>query len=479
MRYFVTLGLFLFTFKGVCQEKPNIIFILIDDQRYDFLSFLDHPWIETPHIDELARRSIYFDQAFVTTSLCSPSRASIVTGMYAHTHGVMDNDTPLPPGLPSFPSELQSNGYHTAFIGKWHMGGNSDAPRAGFDHWVSFRGQGPYNDPELNIDGTRKQYVGYTPDILTDHAIDYIKNRAQFEQPYCLFLSHKSIHEDFTPAPRHEGRYRHQNIPLEGPDLSAGLPDWTCKQIKSWHGSQRAFSNSNYGSYQRFFQRYSECMLGVDESVGALSAQLKELGALDSTVIIYFSDNGYMMGEKGLIDKRVMYDESIRVPAFIHWPAKIPPSRSQNFFLNIDIAPTILDIAGVSQSADMHGESILPVILGTQAEWRNDFLYEYFIDPNAVQTPTTFGVRTHQWSYMTYEGVWDIYELYDLQSDPRQHVNLLGEVSFGWGYGPFLKFVKAQKPNLYPKVEKLDKRLTELLSDSGGSRNPNWVDKDD
>ena len=193
-------------------HRPDIIFILIDDQRHDFLSFRGHPWIETPNIDRLAENSLYFDHAYVTTSLCSPSRASIVTGQYAHAHRVLDNDTPVPSGIPTFPEALQKGGYRTGFVGKWHMGGSNDMPRPGFDYWASFKGQGPYTDPEMNIDGERIQYTGYTPDILTQLSTAFIEAESDMAEPYFLFLSHKSIHEPFTPASRHVGAicsYRH------------------------------------------------------------------------------------------------------------------------------------------------------------------------------------------------------------------------------------------------------------------------------
>ncbi|MBK1876881.1 sulfatase family protein [Pelagicoccus mobilis] len=462
------------------SERPNIVFILIDDQRYDFLSFLDHPWIETPRIDELASHGMYFDQAFVTTSLCSPSRASIVTGVYAHTHGVIDNDTPVPENLDTFPKELQKGGYHTGFVGKWHMGGSNDMPRPGFDYWASFRGQGPYNDPEMNIDGEVYQKKGYTPDVLTDLAVEFIEEQTQSDKPYFLYLSHKSIHEDFTPARRHAGRYSDLEIPLpesfgNSEANYAGKPDWLKKQRVSWHGAERDYGILDYGSFDRFFQLYSECMLGVDESVGRIADTLERLGELDNTVIIYFSDNGYLIGEHGLIDKRVMYEESIRVPAFIHWPSKIKEaSVNSEFVLNVDLGPTILDIAGIGTPESMHGESFLPLIEGESDGWRQDFVYEYFIDPNAVQTPTIFGLRTKDYSYMTYHGVWDLFELYDMQKDPNQRNNLLGEVDYGWGYGGFLKYTRQQLPEVYPTVKRLDNRLTELMEELGGSRNPSW-----
>ncbi len=461
-------------------KKPNIVFILIDDQRYDFLSFKNHPWIKTPNIDQLASRSVYFDRAFVTTSLCSPSRASIVTGQYAHAHRVMDNDTAIPAEMPTFPVELSKHGYHTGFIGKWHMGGNNDNPRPGFDYWASFKGQGPYANPVMNIDGERFSKTGYTPDILTDLSVEFIKEQQKQGTPYCLFLSHKSIHEPFTPAPRHQGAFSHLKIPR--PDSYAdteknyqGKPDWLRRQRRSWHGAERDYSIQDYGSFDRFFQLYSECMLGVDESVGRIVDTLKELDQLDDTVILYFSDNGYLMGEHGLIDKRVMHEESIRVPCFVHWPAAIQTPRVLNHFvLNIDIGPTLLDIAGITAPESMHGRSFLPLIKGESIPWREAFVYEYFVDPNAVQTPTIFGLRTQRYSYMTYHGVWDRYELYDMIEDPDQRENLLGEVPFGQNYGTFLRHVQRFDPTLFKQVKPLDDQLTELLIATGGKRQPSW-----
>jgi N-acetylglucosamine-6-sulfatase len=468
--------------SNVDGSQPNIVFILIDDQRYDFLGFKDHPWIETPNIDRLAENSIYLDRAFVTTSLCSPSRASILTGQYAHTHRVIDNDTPLPADTPTFPQILRQGGYTTGFIGKWHMGGADDMPRPGFDTWASFRGQGPYFDPVMNLDGKRVPFEGYTPDILTDLAVKFIQDQAGNDQPYCLYLSHKSIHENFAPAPRHEGRYADLLIPrpesywARAENLE-GKPEWLKRQRHSWHGAGRDYRIQDYGNFENFFQRYSECMLGVDESVGRVVKALEELGQLEDTVIIYYSDNGYLMGEHGLIDKRVMHEESIRVPAFVHWPARLKQPRIlRDFVLTVDLGPTILDIAGLEIPETMHGQSFLPLLLGRRIAWRDAFVYEYFIDPNAVQTPTIFGLRTHNYSYMTYHGVWDLWELYDMKADPAQRNNLIGSVDYGWGYGTILRYIQRQLPEVWPTVRKLDQRLTEELEKTGGSRVPKWTD---
>lgn len=465
------------------QERPNIIFFLIDDQRYDHLSMLGHPFIETPNIDKLAKGGVYFDEAFVTTSLCSPSRASIVTGQYAHKHDVIDNDTDLNPTTPTYPKELKKAGYRTGFVGKWHMGHGTDERRQDFDYWVSFKGQGRYIDPELNVDGERKVIEGHMTDVLTDLAVDYIKEQNNSDQPWFLCLSHKAVHENFTPTERHHKTYINQKItyPKSYADTEEnyeGKPNWLIKQRKSWHGAERDYVNIDKvegDDLARMTQIYAECMLGVDESIGKVVNTLKELGKFENTVIIYMSDNGYLLGEHGLIDKRVMYEESIRVPAFFHWGEKIKQgSRSSEFVLNIDIAPTILDIAGIEIPETMHGKSFLPLVLGEDVDWRQAFIYEYFVDHAAVMTPTIFGLRTKQYSYMTYHGVWDNYELYDVQKDPEQMHNLLGDVVYGQGYGPFTRHAINQLPEFAPIIRKLDNRLNELLEQTDGQRRPVW-----
>lgn len=469
--------------KEADNNRPNIIFFLVDDQRYDILSMLDHPFIETPNIDKIAGQSVYFKEAFVTTSLCSPSRASLVTGQYAHKHDVIDNDSDLDPSTPTYPKELQKAGYTTGFVGKWHMGEASDTRRPGFDYWVSFEGQGKYINPKLNVDGERKNIEGHMSDVLTDLAVGYINEQATSDNPFFLCLSHKAVHENFTPTKRHHKKYINEKIKLpysydDTDENYKGKPKWLREQRKSWHGAERDYVNIDRvegDDLERLIQLYAECMLGVDDSLGKLVQTLEDLGELDNTVIIYMSDNGYLLGEHGLIDKRVMYEESIRVPAFLHWGAKIKEGRiNDEFVLNIDVAPTILDIAGVEKPSSMHGTSFLPLALGENIDWRQDFLYEYFVDHMAVQTPTIYGLRTKKYSYMTYHGVWDTYELYDMVDDPTQSNNLLGDVVYGQGYGNFLRHAARQLPELAPTLRKLDKRINELLEETDGQRRPKW-----
>lgn len=302
-------------------------------------------------------------------------------------------------------------------------------------------------------------------DILTDFAVDYIKKSVNEGKPYFLYLSHKAVHENFTPAQRHKDYYKGLVVPrpetfADTEENYRGKPNWLKRQRNSWHGAERDFYKTGYGNFDNFYQKYSEAMLAVDESVGEITKTLTDLGEIENTIIIYYSDNGYMMGEHGLIDKRVMYEESIRVPAFVYWPKMISkPERREEMILNIDLAPTLIELAGGSIPSSMHGKSFAKIIKGEPIPWRKEFLYEYFCDPNAVQTPTIKGLRTDKYSYMTYEGVWDSPELYDLENDPKQKHNLLGHIVWGQQYGPFLKFLNIQDHKLYEIVKELDDKL--------------------
>ncbi len=413
------------------QKKRNIIFIFIDDMRFDSMSNMNHPFLETPNLDRLAANGMKFNNAFVTTSLCSPSRASVLTGQYAHVHGVMNNSTPVPAGTPTFPVELQKNGYETAYIGKWHMGGSSDDPRPGFDHWVSFRGQGRYYNPTLNINGERNDYEGYTTDMLTDYAVDYIKR--DHTKPYYMCLSHKAVHAEFFPAERHKDKY--SDVEIQFPDSMAdtkenyeGKPNWVRRQRHSWHGVDYMYHDFTY--FDQFILDYNRTMLAVDDSVGRVLDTLEETGQLEDTLVLFMSDNGFLHGEHGLIDKRCMYEESIRVPLIAHCPEMIKPNQeTDRIGLNIDICPTILDAAGAPIPESVQGESFLPILRGEDVNWREAMLYEYFWEAAFPQTPTVMGVRTENEKFMHYHGVFDLDEVYDLSNDPKEMNNLISDAS--------------------------------------------------
>lgn len=461
----------------------NVIFILSDDHRFDFMGFTGKvPWLETPNMDRLAKEGAYFPNTFVTTSLCSPSRASILTGQFSHTHTVVDNGAPAPEELIYFPQYLQEVGYQTSFFGKWHMGGEDDDPRPGFDHWESFKGQGVYYNPTLNINGERKSYEDstYITDLLTEHALDWLKERDK-EKPFFMYLSHKAVHAEFMPAKRHAGKYENEKIvlppsfftsaqPVKGKSNPYGqrnytgttnqvedkvdypqgflneraqkadefekpasgeeyygearMPDWQKMQRESWHGVDYMYHGDM--DFETFYKRYCETLLGVDESVGAVLEYLDEENLDESTLVIYMGDNGFSFGEHGLIDKRHFYEESVKVPFLVRYPEVLEGNQViDKMIQNIDVAPTILELAGVQKPEQMQGRSIMPILKGEDVKWRDRIFYEYYWENAFPQTPTMHGVRTDRYKLIRYHGVWDTNEFYDLQEDPYEMHNLI------------------------------------------------------
>ncbi|MEM7107285.1 MAG: sulfatase-like hydrolase/transferase, partial [Bacteroidota bacterium] len=309
------------------DRKKNVIFILSDDHRYDFMGFTGKvPELQTPNMDRLASEGVHFPNAFVTTSLCSPSRASILTGLYSHAHKVVDNQSVAPDDLILFPQYLQQVGYKTGFFGKWHMGSEDDNPQPGFDHWESFKGQGVYYDPVLNINGTQTKYSDstYISDLLTQHAVDWMERQADGEQPFFMYLSHKAVHAEFLAAKRHSGKYDSLQVtypssfkvsdqPVKGKNPAGKpwrgdayygegrIPDWQKMQRESWHGVDYMYHGDM--TFNDFYRSYCETLLGVDESIGAVLDFLDERGLASSTLVIYMGDNGFAFGEHGLIDK--------------------------------------------------------------------------------------------------------------------------------------------------------------------------------
>jgi N-acetylglucosamine-6-sulfatase len=439
-------------------KQRNVVFILSDDHRYDAMGFMGHPFLETPHMDSIAKNGVHLKNAFVTTSLCSPSRASILTGLYTHKHRVIDNNRLVPDGTRFFPEWLQKAGYSTAYIGKWHMGGDTDEPRPGFDHWVSFRGQGHYLAPgpnyTLNVNGERAKQKGYITDELTDYAVDWLEEQKAGEKPFFMYLSHKAVHANFTPAKRHEGRY--EDAPFEKPSSEAlsdenyeGKPRWLRDQRNSWHGVDFPYHSSL--DVERYYKRYCESLLAVDDSVGRVVAQLKKMGIHDETMVIYMGDNGFMFGEHGLIDKRVAYETSIRVPMMMQCPELFGGGRVvDQMVANIDIGPTIMQACGLKRPDHMDGRSFIPLAQGRRIGWRDYFLYVYYWEKNFPQSPTVFSLRGNQYKYNTYYGLWDTDELYDIKNDPGESKNLIAD------------------PQFAAVKQKLENELYSALADEGG-----------
>jgi N-acetylglucosamine-6-sulfatase len=447
--------------QKVPGAKPrNIVFILADDHRYDAMSFMGHPYARTPHLDAMARNGVHLKNALVTTALCSPSRASILTGLYTFRHRVIDNNRAIPAGTVYFPQYLQRAGYATAFVGKWHMGGESDAPRPGFDRWISFRGQGEYLPPNpnytLNVDGRRVPQKGYITDELTDYALEWLAQQKPAEKPFFLYLSHKAVHANFTPAPRHAGSL--DGVAVQRPaagrrDPAGNQPRWLADQRNSWHGVDFPYHSDL--DIETYYKRYCETLGAVDDGVGRIVDQLKRMGIHDDTLIVYMGDNGFMFGEHGLIDKRVAYETSIRVPMLMQCPALFRGGTVvERVVANIDIAPTLLEAAGVAVPPHMDGRSFIPLAQGKTIPWREHFLYVYYWEKNFPQSPTVFSLRGDRYKYITYYGLWDADELYDLQADPAESKNLL--------YDPQFRSVATQ----------MEQRLYEMMAELGGMEIP-------
>ena len=439
----------------------NVVFILSDDHRHDAMGFLGHPLAQTPAMDAMAASGAYIKNALVTTSLCSPSRASILTGLYTFRHRVIDNNRPIPPGTVYFPQYLQQAGYATAFVGKWHMGGESDAPQPGWDHWVSFAGQGHYLPPTpgytLNVNGNRVKQQGYITTELTDYAIDWLERQQAADKPFFLYLSHKAVHANFTPEERYEDSCK--DLPFTLP-ATAGTtatnrlaPRWLRDQRNSWHGAD--FPYHSELDIERYAKRYCETLRSVDDSIGRVLRQLKEMGIHDETLVIYMGDNGFMFGEHGLIDKRVAYEASMRVPMLVQCPALIKAGTVlDQMIANIDIGPTIMEAMGLETPPHMDGMSFLPLLRGEAKPWRDHFLYVYYWEKNFPQTPTTFAIRTSTHKYITSYGLWDADELYDLRADPDESSNLLYD------------------PAHAKTARDLENRLYALMADLGGMEIP-------
>ncbi len=432
------------------RPPENIVFILLDDLRYDAMGFLT-PGLETPNIDFLAKNGVYFPNAVVTTSLCSPSRATILTGMTTANHRVVDNNESSEDGLIFFPKYLQDAGYQTAFIGKWHMGNSTDAPRPGFNKWVSFKGQGTYFPTDgltreqvaagrrqmLNVDGKETPRKGYITDELTDYALDWLQKERDPRKPFFLYLSHKAVHSDAVPSEKYKDQYA--SLKIEWPKTAAnteenyrGKPMWVRNQRNSWHGVDFPYHTDQ--DFREYVRQYYRTISPVDESLGRILKYLRDAGIEKNTMIVFYSDNGFLFGDHGLIDKRNAYEPSIRVPMIVYAPGLTPAGVTNPVRVrNLDLAPTFLEIAGLRRPGQFEGKSFLDVASGrvTPEQWNApDLIYSYYWEWTFPHTPTTFAIESGRVKYIQYHGVWDTEELYDLSTDPDEMHNLIDEPSW-------------------------------------------------
>ncbi|MDX1406667.1 MAG: sulfatase [Saprospiraceae bacterium] len=478
----------IFLFAGCTSDKPvsatsgdqvpqNVIFILSDDHRYDFMGFTGKvPFLETPNMDRMAREGVHLRNAFVTTALCSPSRASILTGQFTHRHGVVDNQSLVPQGTRFFPEFMQEQGYETGFIGKWHMGEHNNNPRPGFDYWASFRGQGHYWNSVFNVNGVEEQPQDstYVTHAITRYALDFLEQRDTVK-PFFLYLSHKGVHAEFIPAPEHDGRYAnaapeyppsmyppgHEKATVTDEEYNyADVPQWVKEQRNSWHGVDYMYHGQI--QFDDFYRRYCETLLAVDESIGQVIQYLEENGLAENTTVIYMGDNGFSFGEHGLIDKRQAYEESMRVP-MLAWGGQISHDVVEQNVQNIDIGPTVMDIAGLEPSEQFDGTSFLPLLQAQDVAWRDTIFYEYFWERPFPQTPTVHAIRTDRYKFIRYHGIWDINELYDIQSDPWEMRNLIRDTMYS-------SQARELRNALFQWIEETDGTMMYLRPDGRGPR---------
>jgi N-acetylglucosamine-6-sulfatase len=434
------------------RNRPNIVVVVVDDMRFDEYGAGGHPYLRTPAIDALGASGATFANAYHTTPLCSPNRACILTGQYAALHGIIDNTSRSIAShrLRTFAQELQRAGYETAHVGKWHMG-NDATPRPGYDYWVSFEGQGRTVDPELYEDGRLHRVDGYVTDLLMDRAIAFATRPRS--KPFMVYIGHKAIHPDirqrddgsldlsngqpFIPAPRHQGAYRGQvfrrrpNVGLTAearanmPIIAEAVDDRTSPANLAAFGEEAR----DPIVADEIIQTRAEMMLSVDEGVGRMTAALEEAGLRENTVFVLMSDNGYFFGEHGLThERRLPYEESVKCPLIISHPGAIAPAMSVTpFALAIDIAPTLVDIAGAQIPKRMQGRSLLPLLQKRRVRWRDSFLIEYYTNDTPfpwLATADYRAVRFGSCKYVRWIRHDGAEELYDLATDPYERRNL-------------------------------------------------------
>lgn len=409
----------------VAAERPNILIMITDDQRYDALSVVQKeqgerarfPWFQTPNLDRLAAEGVRFRNAFVVNSLCAPSRAVMLTGRYNHLNGIASNFRPFPLENPTYATILQRAGYVTGYFGKWHM--DSQRERPGFDFFASFIGQGVYFDCPLLVQGIETPTQGWVDDVTTEYAIKFIRETSEQKKPWLVVLGFKTPHGPFTPPERAKDRFagclarRTPNFEVRPPYM----PGAQSKQV----GNVPPESNEVSVNLD-----YFRSISGVDDCVGRILATLEECRVAEDTVVIFQSDNGFYLGEHGLGDKRSAYEESLRIPLLARYPKSIAKGLVRDeMVLNLDLAPTILDFAGVPAPEEMQGKSWRPLAEGKNVPWRKSWLYEYFAEKQRnSRVPDVVAVRTESAKLITYLGHDDWTELFDLKTDPYETRNL-------------------------------------------------------
>ncbi len=448
------------------QAPPNILFIFADDHATHAIGAYGSRINQTPNIDRLAREGMVFRNAFVTNSICAPSRATVLTGQYGHLNGVPTNSEALHPTTMTFPKLLGAAGYQTAIIGKWHL----KNPPAGFDHYEVLRGQGSYYNPWLLTPDDSVHHTGYTTDVITDRVLGWLDNARDPGRPFLLMYQHKAPHRRWDPGPEQLALYDDVEIPEpetlfddyseraspaaeQEMTIANHLDERDLKFVppRELNDEQRAVWNAAYGpkndafraanltgeelvrwKYQRYIKDYLRVIASIDANLGRVLDYLDRNGLAENTVVVYSSDQGFYLGDHGWFDKRWMYEESLRTPLIVRWPAGVRPnSTNEDLVQNLDFAETFLDLAGVSIPEDMQGSSLLPLLRGrTPDDWRDAIYYQYFEYPGVHMVRRQYGVRTTRYKLVHYYEI-DEWELFDLENDPNELHSVYGDSGYG------------------------------------------------
>jgi arylsulfatase A-like enzyme len=423
-------------------SAPNVLFIMTDDQRQDAMSAYGNAILKTPNMDRIGAGGVRFTESFVTNSLCAPSRASILTGLWSHAHGVTTNGSGpqnynqqgIAPAQTTWVEELRRAGYHTGLVGKWHLRSRP----TGFDEWVIFPSQGIYDDPDMIAGDTHLRLRGHADDVVGDQALEFLKARPK-DRPFCLLYQFKSPHRAWMPAARFAHAFENTTIPaprtfedrldaaaLRNAELAlADMPDFRSRGVSP----DLPTPERKRRNLEELVRNYYRVLLSVDENVGRVLDWLDANGLAENTIVVYTSDNGFFLGEHGLFDKRLMYEPSIKVPLLVRYPARVPAARVDraHMVLNVDVAPTLLELAGVPVPNRMQGLSMVPLLEGRDVPWRDAFLYEYYEYPAEHCVRKHRGVRTARWKLLHFWEQPEEYELFDLQADPDETTNLAAD----------------------------------------------------
>ncbi len=456
-------------------SPPNIVFIMTDDHSIQTMSTYDQRFISTPHLDRIGKEGVIFRNSFVSNSICAPSRAVLLTGKHSHLNGQVDNFTRFDSSQVTFPKLLQQAGYATAMIGKWHL----KSQPTGFDHWDILINQGHYYNPDFIENGVQKTTEGYVTDIITDKSMQWLDSQSG-DKPFCLLVHHKATHRIWMPDTALLGEFDDIDFPLpdnffdayEGREAAAAhvmgiardmdlvydlkmldeegeiqtpyrkyyegiYPRMNPQQQAAWDAyyqpiiedfKQKGLTGDELAKwkYKRYMQDYLSCVRSVDNNVGRLLAYLDEKGLAENTVVVYTSDQGFYMGEHGWFDKRFMYEESLRTPLVMRFPKGFGQvGEVTHLVQNIDYAPTLLDLAGVAIPSSMQGLSLLPLLTHQDTAWREAIYYHYLEFPNEHGTKKHYGIRTDRYKLIHFYEDIDVWELFDLQTDPQEMHNLI------------------------------------------------------